>query len=264
MNSINCIYFSPTKTTETIVNALAENLGATTIRQVNLTKPDFAPDSKSPDANTISIIGMPVYSGRLPLDAVVRFLNIDGKGSKAVIIVVYGNREFDDALLELTELAQKTNFKIIGAAAFIGEHSYSTPAKPVAANRPDVDDMLKVARFAHLIRHKLETLSKDCPVVPEQIPGNRPFVERKQRPALAPETQSTACTLCGICAASCPTGAIHIENGVFTNTKQCIWCCACVKQCPEQARTFNHGTIRAIRENLYNNCSQRKEPQFFL
>jgi len=264
MKSTNCIYFSPTKTTEAVVTKLAGQLSSNKLSNINITKSDFAFDPSDFNDESISVIGMPVYAGRLPLDAVVRFLNIDGKGSKAVVVVVYGNREFDDALLELTELAQKANFEVIAAAAFIGEHSYSTTGKPVAANRPDADDLSKVDELANAIKTKIESSSADCLINIEQIPGHRPFVDRKQRPALAPETDLSNCTLCGVCVESCPTDAIRIENKVLTDPEKCIWCCACVKQCPEQARTFDHEIIQGIRERLYNNCSQRKEPQFFL
>lgn len=264
MESINSIYFSPTHTTKTIANTLANDLCSNLVNQINLTKSDFEINTDHFNADSISIIGMPVYSGRLPLDAVVRFLNIDGKGSKAIVLVVYGNREFDDALLELAELAQKANFQVIAAAAFIGEHSYSTPRKPIAANRPDANDLMQIHAFSRQIKVKMETANRDHLFVLEQLPGNRPFVERKQRPALAPETNSSNCTLCGACAESCPTGAITVNRNVFTDAEKCIWCCACIKQCPEQARTFDVEIIQTIRERLFNNCGQRKEPQFFL
>lgn len=264
MESTNCIYFSPTRTTATIVNAIAENLALKTINEINLTKSDFLFEPTNFNDKSVSIIGVPVYSGRLPLDAVVRFLNIDGKGSKAVVVVVYGNREFDDALLELTELAQKTNFEVIAAAAFIGEHSYSTAGKPIAESRPDAGDLQKVAQFSSLIQQKIVNPGDKSTINLDLIPGKHPFVDRKQRPVLAPKTDAANCTLCGICADNCPTDAIRVESGIFTDPKKCIWCCACVKQCPEQARSFDHEIIRGIRERLYTNCSERKEPQFFL
>ncbi|WP_320168031.1 EFR1 family ferrodoxin [Mangrovibacterium marinum] len=264
MKTTNCIYFSPTHTTASIAKTIAEKLSSNTVHEVNLTKSDFLFEPDNFSNESLSVIGMPVYAGRLPLDAVVRFLNIDGKGSKAVVVVVYGNREFDDALLELTELAEKANFEVVAAAAFIGEHSYSTVHKPIAANRPDAGDMQKVADFADRIHQKLAGPDSDISFDSSQIPGNRPFVKRKEHPAAAPATDTETCTLCGLCAASCPTDAIRVGSSIVTDPEKCIWCCACVKQCPEQARTFDVEIIQSIRERLFQNCVQRKEPQFFL
>ncbi|WP_372772294.1 EFR1 family ferrodoxin [Mangrovibacterium sp.] len=261
---INTFYFSPTGTTETILNNLAANFPAVKICNFNLTLPGTSNKPEPIDSSSLSIVGMPVYSGRLPMEAIRRFETINGNQSLAIVIVVYGNREFDDALLELTELAQKANFRVIAAAAFVGEHSYSTTDRPIAHSRPDQQDLNHIATFADLVRKKLDETELKNAASTIQVPGNRPFVERKQYPLIIPETSHADCTQCGLCVECCPTGAINLEDEIVTDPEKCIWCCACVKKCPEQARHFDHEIIQSIRERLFTNCRERKEPQFYL
>jgi hypothetical protein len=52
------------------------------------------------------LIGVPVYAGRVPLEAVAKLRRLRVDRVPAVIIVVYGNREIEDALLELKDLAR--------------------------------------------------------------------------------------------------------------------------------------------------------------
>lgn len=59
----------------------------------------------------------------------------------AIIVVVYGNWDYVDALIELRDIAVKMGFKPIAAAAFIGEHSFSTEDSPIAYGRPDISDL---------------------------------------------------------------------------------------------------------------------------
>lgn len=43
-----------------------------------------------------------------------------------MLVSVYGNRAYEDALLEMFDIAKDSRFILITASAFIGEHSYST------------------------------------------------------------------------------------------------------------------------------------------
>ena len=47
------------------------------------------------------VVGMPVYSGRIPASALPALRKFRGNGTPAVVVCVYGNRDYDDALLEL-------------------------------------------------------------------------------------------------------------------------------------------------------------------
>lgn len=264
MKDLNLIYYSPTATTKKIVREIGGNLGLKVISENNIA--DNKIDSKiSITDSSLTIIGMPVYAGRLPITAIESLKKLCSNQSPVVIVVVYGNREYDDALLELKEIAITCGFNIIAGAAFIGEHSYSTSTKPIAKNRPDQQDLEKCKEFAWMINEKLNQIDNINKLPVLEIPGNFPYKERKQLSAtIHPETDNNRCNLCGVCVDSCPTNAICIHETVVTNGELCTLCCACVKNCPDEARTLDNPAVNSIRENLFLNFSIRKEPVFFV
>ena len=213
----------------------------------------------------LTIIGIPVYGGRLPITVIESLKTLQSNQSPAVIVVVYGNRDYDDALLELKEIVTNCGFNIIAGAAFIGEHSFSTNDKPIAKNRPDIQDLIKCSDFARMINEKLNNLTAINLHSELNIPGKNPYKERKQLPvAVHPETDNNLCSSCGTCVDICPTNAITMDEEVLTNGELCIWCCACVKHCPNEARIFDNPTINVFKEKLFLNCSERKEPIYFI
>ena len=73
----------------------------------------------------IVIVGVPVYAGRVP-NVLLKYLNtMSGNGALAIAVVLYGNRNYDDALLELKDILEANGFKVIAGGAFIGEHAFS-------------------------------------------------------------------------------------------------------------------------------------------
>ncbi len=269
MENLNLIYYSPTGTTQKVVKEIGKNLGLNLLSEINLAKESFAKNESelltAIDGDCLTIIGMPVYAGRLPLPVIEILQKLLSNESPVVLVVVFGNRAYEDSLLELKDIASNCGFKTIAAAAFIGEHSYSYKEQPIAKDRPDSLDLEKCAQFAHLITDKLKS-SWDIKNMPEvKIPGNYPYKERKIVPATVhPQTDNDLCTLCGICADSCPTNAITIQETVLVDGELCTLCCACVKNCPEDAITLNHPAISAIRDNLFINFATREEPVYFI
>ena len=263
MNTLNLIYYSPTGTTQKIVKEIAQNMGLKIESENNITKLSSELNAKIPD-NSLTIIGLPVYGGRIPVPAIEKLGNIWSNQSPAVIIVVYGNRAYEDALLELNKIVSNCGFNVIAGAAFIGEHSFSSKEKPIAHERPDQQDLVKCRDFAQMITDKLNNKNINEITTPN-IPGKHPYKERTQLPVgIHPETDSNLCNLCGSCAEICPTNAIKINTTIKTNGEWCTWCCACIKNCPSGARIFNNQTINVIKEKLFTNCSARKEPEYFV
>ncbi|MDM8161563.1 EFR1 family ferrodoxin [Labilibaculum sp. K2S] len=255
--SVNLIYFSPTGTSRKVVKAIGRGLGAKQINEFDITQTDF--EFKN-FGSELTIIGVPVYKGRLPVEVIPRLKKINAENTPVVLVAVYGNRDFDDALLELKDLSEELGFTPLAAAAFIGEHSYSTESKPIAKNRPDEADLLKAKQFAGEILDKLEKNDG----LELNVSGNYPYKELPNAPVMSPGTIDGKCTLCGVCADVCPVDVIEVNKTVITNAEACIWCCACVKACPEDARTFDAPLINQITNNLFENCSERKEPVFFI
>lgn len=264
METLSLIYYSPTGTTQKVVREIGQNMGLQLISEINIAQ-NKSESIIGTSNDCLTIIGMPVYSGRLPITVIETLKQLKSNQTPAVIVVVYGNRAFDDSLLELKDIVSKCGFRIIAAGAFIGEHSYSTNEKPIAKNRPDKQDLEKCRDFAGMITKKLRNIQNISSFPELAIPGNYPYKENKQiSTTIYPETDNDLCTLCGICADSCPTNAITIQDTVITNGELCTLCCACVKNCPEDARTLDNPAINAIREKLFLNFSIRKEPIYFV
>ncbi len=242
-------YFSPTGTTKTIVETIARTIDINTefhniTRPENRTvEPEFTPDD-------LVIFGVPVYAGRVPNVLKTYLSKIRGGGARGVAIVVYGNRHYDDALLELTDILTSCDITVIAAGAFIGQHSFS---EILAKGRPDQEDIAIAKAFAEGIKNT--TLK--TPVIPS---GNRPYrsyyrpKDENGEPVNFKDikpTKAVNCIQCGHCETLCPVEGI------------CIKCCTCVKECPVGARIFIDPQFVAHKIELEEQFSLRKEPELW-
>lgn len=257
--TLHVIYFSPTKTTQQIVTRIAAGIPAKTVIAHDLTLPQERADQQLTDG--VAIIGTPVYAGRVPELCLKRLESISAQGMPVVLVVLYGNREFEDALVELQDVVTGQGFKVCAAGAFIGEHSYATPAYPIAVSRPDQHDLQEAEEFGSAIAHLLQG---GLPATDLQLPGNRPYRERSPLGGIAPELDVTRCSRCGACAKVCPSGVISMGPEMVTDAGGCILCCACVRSCPVGARSLNHPMITGRREMLLAHCSSPKQPSLYL
>jgi ferredoxin len=262
--TVKLVFFSPTETTARIVNGIAHGIDHDMVIRIDLTPPGARSREVEHMRDELTIIGTPVYAGRVPAEAVRRLQRVRGDNTPAVVVVVYGNRDFEDALLELRDIVAGLGFRPVAGGAFIGEHSYSNATSPIAPGRPDGEDLEKAMRFGKSIQEKISRLLTfdDMPVL--QVPGNYPYVERDQPPKMAPVSLESLCNLCAECAAACPTAAITVEASVLTDKAACIRCSACIKKCPSGARKWENARIDQIRTWLNENCRKRKEPQIYL
>jgi len=264
VNHVKLIYFSATGTTRKILESIAEGIAVEAVEHINLTLPGGARQSPPPFSDELVVIGAPVYGGRLPIDAINRLKKLKASNTLAVIIVVYGNREFEDALLELKNLAIELGFNPVAGGAFIGEHSFATKDVPIANGRPDKLDVQKAMDFGAKIKEKVAALQSPDAQMDLEIPGNFPYEAGGARSmAASPVTKEGACTVCGTCVSVCPTAAISINGSVTTEIERCIRCCACIKNCPTGARVIEDSMWKDIANWLNENCSIRKEPQIF-
>lgn len=265
IQAVRLAYFSPTKTTKMILKNIAEGIRVDIVKHIDVTLPDGDRyDFSEMKEDELLVVGAPVYAGRVPEIAVQRFQRLKSTGSPAVIVVLYGNREFEDALLELSDIAVSAGFIPVAGGAFVGEHSFSTESVPLAAGRPDAADIWHARKFGASIGKYLHDMYdlRDIPLL--KLPGNRPFREHGILPKISPVTENDRCAACEACASVCPSGSITIDETSKTNVETCILCCACVKECPGNARVIKDPMVKKIIEWLRTNAAKRKEPEMFL
>lgn len=258
------ICFSPTGTTRRVLSAVASGLGADHPAVIDLTAPGVEQAPVVTLDQGVAIIGVPVYAGRTPLVAKRRLQRVRGAGIPAILVVTYGNRAIDDALLELSDTVRALGFLPAAGAAFIGEHSFATEETPIAAGRPDNRDLAVAQDFGQRMRKKIEQAQTPQELETPTFPGKRPYRELKERPSIAPAIDVELCVGCGACAEACPVGAIEAsETDVATDAELCTWCCACTRACPEQARSMTQEPVPRIRRWLWEEFRPRQEPTLF-
>ena len=162
--------FSPTGTTKKIAKAITEGTGCSVL-DVDLTDLEAVKNVARLDDTAVLLAAVPVYQGRVPAVALERLKGIPGNGRYAVAVVVYGNREYEDALLELKNTLEENGFQVAAAGAFVAEHSI---IRSIASGRPDEADIRTAKKFGADILEKIKE-SKTFPRLqsPEMFPTER-------------------------------------------------------------------------------------------
>lgn len=250
------IYFSATGTTGTYTNLVAAGTCIEPGKRFDVTCGEAPAEEFGEDE--LVVFGMPVYAGRIPDSAARRLQTFQGHNTPAIALCVYGNREYEDALLELCDLAAARGFRIVSAAAFIAQHAIFPV---VAAGRPDEEDKAAAAVFARESIRRLDTVQTAAAIPAIEVPGNRPYRETKPIP-LHPAADRK-CNRCGVCAQRCPAGAIPVDMPKRTDKARCIACGRCVRICPRRARRFRGLPYALVARKFRKRFSMRKEPSCF-
>lgn len=241
------VWFSATGTTEKVVNFVAKNIAeqlSVPVESLSFNTPAARKQELNFSADELVVLGVPVYAGRVP-NLILPYVqgSIKAEGALAVPVVLYGNRNFDDGLMELRNVMRDNGFKPIAAGAFVGEHSFSTT---LGAGRPDAEDMALAAKLAETAAERVQAGCEELvavegcdPIRPYYTPRDRNGEPIRDFLKAKPMTDPDKCTKCGLCAELCPMGSIDAED--FSNVAgKCIKCCACVKKCPTGAKYFDH------------------------
>ena len=267
------VYFSATDTTKktvlTIADEAARLLGAER-EDYDFTLPGMRENGFAAGKDDLVIFGTPVYAGRVPNVLLKYLATIQGNGALAVPVVLFGNRNFDDGLIELRDILENTGFHTVAAAAFVGEHTFS---KTLAAGRPDADDMKEALAFAGKIAEKVKGLPEGEAPAPVEVEGvphpYRGYYQPRDRKGVSIDIRkvkslvSDACDDCKICADVCPMGSISHEN-VREYTGICIKCGACIKKCPKQARYYEDEGYLYHQHELEEGYTRRAAISLFL
>ena len=209
IKKVTQVHFSPSGTTRKTAEALSESFGLPVDDADLLHDPSV---TRRFGADKLVIFCLPVFAGRLPEFCPKLLSQFTGSDTPALAVVVYGNRDYEDALLELADLLKSRGFVLAGAAAVVAQHSIF-PA--VAAGRPDAADIEKLHSFAASAAEKIRLAAGPEDLGEFPIPGNHPYRKLTNVP-MHPRATS-ACIQCGTCASVCPTGAIPLENGRITD-----------------------------------------------
>ncbi len=272
IQSISCIFFSPTGTTKTIAETIANGIQPKQIRMMDCTNNDSRKEHTLSLYDDAVILATPVYYGRIPEEVVPFLKALITKNKPVVLVVVYGNRDYEDALIELHDISMTLGFVPVAAGAFIAEHSYSTTKKPIVHGRPDPDDLDRAREFGQKIREKLKGIRSLDDIEKINIPGNIPYIEpenlhmiKQVRNTLSftPETDKDKCTQCGLCVEVCPVRAVQPNNMSIIDKWKCIICFACIKNCPSQAKQMTDPHFNNAIEQLQLACRKRKEPETY-
>ena len=248
MNTVEII-FSPTGGTEKVAHILGGHGNENTVKiDLSDAKTDFTKCVIGKEDQVL--IAMPSFGGRAPAVAIQRLKQIAGNGAKCTLVCVYGNRAYEDTLVEMEDAAKESGFQVVAAVAAVAEHSVMPQ---YAAGRPDASDKKQLEQFAEQIAGKSEAVVS--------IPGNRPY-KKAGGAGLVPKV-GKSCTKCGLCAENCPVQAI--DPASFTaDAKKCISCMRCVKQCPEKARNVNGAMVSIAAMVIKKACSVRKENELYM
>lgn len=268
--TIHGMYFSPTGNGRKVNDFLCYELSSAfekqgigvQVKHVSLNKEDNRAVEYTFGEDDILVINMPTYAGRVP-NVLKDFLAtcFRGNGALCIPVVTYGNRSYENSLLELATLMKKDGFRVIAGAAFVGQHPFS---EKLGRGRPDMEDVHTISRFGEEIAGRIITNNLE-EFVPEgdyeTIKYYTPLgIDGQPAKFLkaCPVQDDNRCNDCGRCYLICPVASKNI----------CIKCMACVTYCHAFALKFENEAflshVAYLEANYADELGNRKEPDMFI
>lgn len=249
------IYFSPTGGAKAVSDIIG-NAWTCEKRKIDISVPDEDYTKYLFKEEDICIVSVPSFGGRVPIAAIDRLNKMNGGNAKAILVAVYGNRAFDDTLMELKDTLTAIGFQCIAAIAAVAEHSI---IHKYGKGRPDAQDKKQLEEFARNIQTMIEQ-NEATEIF--YVPGSTAYREYHGVP-FKPRANKL-CASCGLCSTVCPVGAIPEENPSSTDKTKCISCMRCVSICPYHARKINKVVKSIASHKMKKACSQRKRNELFV
>lgn len=250
------IVFSPTGGTQRVADEIVKEWNKS-ITKVDLTDASLKFENYTFTKDDVAIIAVPSYGGRVPSLASERISKIKGNQTKCIIVCVYGNRAYEDTLIELNDIVKESGFTVMAAISAIAQHSI---INQYATGRPDAKDKEQLQQFSKEI---FEKINADLLCDQElHIPGNRPY--KKAGGALLVPKANNKCVNCGHCAEVCPANAISKDKIKTADSKKCISCMRCIVECPKSARQVNGVLVSVAALAIKKACSQRKNNELYI
>jgi ferredoxin len=247
------IVFSPTGGTQKVADAITRSWP--TVEKIDLSVSTDDYSKYGLQAEDVALVAMPSFGGLAPQVALERLSQIDGNSANCILACVYGNRAYEDTLVQMEDVAEKCGFHVIAAISAVAEHSIM---HQYATGRPNSMDCNQLSDFAAKIEEKVKSGNFAKPV----LPGNRPY-KKTGGAGLVPKAAS-ACTECGLCAKQCPAHAINPQSPKTTDGKKCISCMRCVSNCPQHARKVNGLMVSIASLAIKKACSEMKQNELFI
>lgn len=238
------VYFSPTDNSKKYVDYISQSIEKNAT-MIDLT---FKEESIILNSDDLMIVVAPVYAGRIPNVARGRFKNIKGNNTPCILIATYGNRHYDDALVEMDDLFSSQGFMTIGACAVIGRHTYGD----IQVDRPNAEDLEMTCNYVK------ERISLNIPT--RNIPGNHHEDEIVNKGRFHPQTLE-GCIKCMKCVHECPVGAILDDCSTISDA--CISCFRCIRHCPVSQKTMTDEAYINFATMFTEKLKERRENEYF-
>ncbi len=249
------IYFSPTGGTKTVADIIG-NAWTYEKRKIDISAPEEDYSKYLFKEEDICIVSVPSFGGRVPAAALERIGKMSGGNAKAILVAVYGNRAFEDTLMELRNTLTDKGFQCVAAIAAVAEHSI---IHKYGKGRPDAQDKKQLEEFAKNIR----TIMEQEEITDNfYVPGSSTYKEY-YGVSFKPKANKK-CTSCGVCSAMCPVEAIPKDKPSATDKTKCISCMRCVTVCPNHARGINKIVKSIASRKMKKNCSQRMGNELYI